>query len=153
KNGSVVKHIPWTAFTFKQADWERVNNMRAIISDANNIQQTFSDERATLWKVIPALEELQTAWETKKGSPKYTLYHEAIKQGLNKIRKYYTQFDDKPVYILALVIHPYYKLDYIKMAWGGAEQQQREITTGNQTVKNWHNEALQVVEQAMETYW
>ncbi|KIM68363.1 hypothetical protein SCLCIDRAFT_105624, partial [Scleroderma citrinum Foug A] len=98
-----VRHIPWTAFLLKPLDWDHVNDVRAIISDANNLQQVFSDEnRATLWQVIPALEELQTAWEAKQQDPKYTLYHAALQGGLNKIAKYYNHLDQKPVYILAL---------------------------------------------------
>ncbi|KIM62266.1 hypothetical protein SCLCIDRAFT_25194 [Scleroderma citrinum Foug A] len=101
--------------------------MRAVISDANNVQKCFSAEKhPTLWHVVPVLEELQTSWEAKKADPRYKPYHPAIERGLAKIRKYYTRLDDKPVYILALVLHPYYKLDYIKMAWGGPEEQEAE---------------------------
>jgi hypothetical protein len=32
RNGKLVKNIPWTAFTFKNADWERVNDAREIIA-------------------------------------------------------------------------------------------------------------------------
>lgn len=91
------------AFSLKAADWEHVNNMRAIISDANAVQQYFSAEQhPTLWHVVPALEELQTSWEAKQTDPKYHLYHSAIDRGLAKIGKYYNKLDDKPVYILAL---------------------------------------------------
>jgi len=87
----------------KAADWEHVNNMQAIISDANAIQQYFSAEQhLTLWHVIPALEELQTSWEVKQNDLKYRPYHSAIGRGLAKIRKYYNKLDDKPVYVLAL---------------------------------------------------
>ena len=30
-----------------------------------------------------------------------------------------------------LVLHPYYKLAYIKIAWGGPEEQADEIAAGN----------------------
>ncbi|KIM58220.1 hypothetical protein SCLCIDRAFT_128703, partial [Scleroderma citrinum Foug A] len=60
RNSKVVKHIPWSAFAFKVSDWERLNDTRSIIADANNLQQSFSsDTHATLWRVIPALEELK----------------------------------------------------------------------------------------------
>jgi hypothetical protein len=101
--GCPVKHIPWIAFTIGPADWERVNTTRDIVSDANNIQQYFSSElQPTLWRAIPAIEELQTAWETKRDDPKYALFKPAIEQGLDKVSKYYRRFDDKPVYVLAL---------------------------------------------------
>ena len=39
------------------------------------------------------------------------------------------------------------------MAWGGAKEQAKEITEGNQNAKNWHDETLQVVESTMQEYW
>ncbi|KIM52087.1 hypothetical protein SCLCIDRAFT_32920 [Scleroderma citrinum Foug A] len=81
------------------------------------------------------------------------LYKNVINRGLLKIGKYYSKFDKKPAYILALVLHPYYKLAYIKMAWGGAEEQRREQEVGNQHTKNWYDEAIKVVEGTMEEYW
>ena len=107
-------------FALKPSDWDRVLDLRTIISvslrcqcivlplaelsqDANKIQQVFSDEnRATLWRAIPALEELQTACEAKEEDPKYNIYRTAIRDGLAKICKYYNRLDHKPVYILAL---------------------------------------------------
>ncbi|KAG2063415.1 hypothetical protein BDR04DRAFT_1038053, partial [Suillus decipiens] len=80
----------------------------------------------TLWCMIPAMEELQMAWELKSENLQFALYKEAIEWGLVKIGKYYSKFDDKPVYILALVLHPCYKLMYITMAWGGPEEQAKE---------------------------
>jgi hypothetical protein len=50
------------------------------------------------------------------------------------------------------VFHPYYKLNYIKMAWGGQEEQAREFAAGNRNTKNWYNEALKVVEKTMQAY-
>lgn len=80
-----------------------MSHANQISQDANNIQQLFSDEhRATLWQAIPALEELQTAWETKQENPKFGQYRNAIRDGLDKIKKYYNRLDDKPVYTLAL---------------------------------------------------
>ncbi|OJA08886.1 hypothetical protein AZE42_14036 [Rhizopogon vesiculosus] len=74
-----------------------------MISDANDIQQYFSSERQpTLWRAIPAMEELQTAWESKCRLIRFALYKEAIERGLAKIGKYYNKLDDKPVYVLAL---------------------------------------------------
>jgi hypothetical protein len=52
--------------------------------------------------VLPVIEELQTAWEAKCDDPKYILYCDAINDGLEKLRKYYSRFDQKPSFILAL---------------------------------------------------
>lgn len=55
-----------------------------------------------LWPVLPVIEELQTAWEVKCNNQKYDLYHAAIDDGLEKLKKYYSRFDQKPSFILAL---------------------------------------------------
>lgn len=101
--GNPIKHIPWTTFALDPADWECVNYMQSIISNANDIQHLFSsNNQPTLWHAIPAIDEFQTAWETKCDLDKYALYKVALKCGLNKIGKYYSKFDDKDVYVLAL---------------------------------------------------
>ena len=69
----------------------------------NLIQQYFSAEtQPTLWCALPALEELQTAWEKKRDAPKYVLYKDTLMDGLEKLRKYYSWLDEKPSFILAL---------------------------------------------------
>jgi hypothetical protein len=44
------------------------------------------------------------------------------------------------------VLHPYFKLDYIKLMWGGAEEQAREHAAGNVNTKDWQDEALKIIE-------
>ena len=61
-----------------------------------------AEKRPTLWWALPVIEELQTAWEAKHNNPKYLTYKTAINDGLAKLNKYYSQFDEKPTYILAL---------------------------------------------------
>jgi len=71
--------------------------------DSNRIQQSFSAEKEpTLWRALPAIEELQTAWEAKRDKSSFAKYHDAINDGLEKINKYYSRFDEKPAFILAL---------------------------------------------------
>lgn len=41
-------------------------------------------------------------WEAKLADPHYELYHLAIRDGLTKLVKYYSKFNEKPAYILAL---------------------------------------------------
>ncbi|KAI6043271.1 hypothetical protein EDC04DRAFT_2519561, partial [Pisolithus marmoratus] len=118
--GQPIKHIPWTAFTLKQTDWECANDTQAIIADANAIQHLFScDNQPALWDAIPALEELLTAWEEKCNSAKYMLYKLVLNFVLEKVKKYYSNTNIATY----LVLHHYYKLMYIEMAWGGAEEQ------------------------------
>jgi hypothetical protein len=50
------------------------------------------------------------------------------------------------------VLHPYFKLHYIKLAWGGPEEQAAERAAGNHNAKNWHEEALGVIENAVSSH-
>lgn len=47
------------------------------------------------------------------------------------------------------MLHPYYKLAYIKLAWGGPEEQAAEIAAGNLDAKDWQDEAKQIVENTV----
>ncbi|KAF8257168.1 hypothetical protein EI94DRAFT_1633581, partial [Lactarius quietus] len=121
--------------------------------DSNRIQQYFSSEKQpTLWCALPTLEELQSAWERKRDSPKYVLYKDTLTYGLEKLRKYYSHLDEKPSFVLALFLHPYYKLAYIKHAWGGPEEQAEEIEARNPDAKDWQDEAKKIVERMVSPY-
>ena len=47
------------------------------------------------------------------------------------------------------VLHLYYKLAYIKLTWGGPEEQAKEIAQGNPFTKDWHDEAKKIVERTV----
>jgi hypothetical protein len=116
--------------------------------------------------VIPVIEELQTAWESRLNNPRFSLYYPALSDSLNKLRKYYIKFDNKPVIVLALctwifyfikltlivlclVVHPYYGLDYIELEWGGEKEQDKARAEGNANAKNYVAEARKIVEAAV----
>jgi len=40
-------------------------------------------------------------------------------------------------------------MQYIQKAWGGAEEQAAEHAAGNKNAKNWHDEALKIVEDVI----
>ncbi|KAF8480751.1 hypothetical protein DFH94DRAFT_629678 [Russula ochroleuca] len=154
KNNHIFKKIPWSVFKLSKDDWQLVYDTKSILADSQQLLHLFSlEKRPSLWQVLPALEELQTIWEKKAKDPHFERFHQALNNGLSKICKYYNQLDEKPAFILALVLHPYYKLAYIKMAWGGPEEQAAEQAGGNADAKDWHNEALKIVEHTMEEYW
>lgn len=48
-----------------------------------------------------------------------------------------------------LVLHPYFKLDYIAKAWGGLEEQMQEMAGGNRRAKNWRAEAERIVKDTV----
>ena len=49
------------------------------------------------------------------------------------------------------MLHPYYKLAYIKLNWGGPEEKAAEIAAGNLDAKDWHDEARKIVENTVRS--
>ena len=47
------------------------------------------------------------------------------------------------------VLHPYYKLAYIKIQWGGPNKQVAEIEAANLDAKDWQDEARNIVEKTV----
>ncbi|KAM5530832.1 hypothetical protein V8D89_015500 [Ganoderma adspersum] len=140
--GAPARDIPWSAFKLKKPDWVQVKRAAEILEDANDYQQICSTTRSpTLHQVIPVLESLAMCWEAKARDPKYQVFHEALEKGLTKINKYYRKLDNTDVYILALLLHPYYKLDYIEMEWGGEAEYEADLAAGNPNPINWTTHA------------
>jgi hypothetical protein len=52
-----------------------------------------------------------------------------------------------------LVLHPYYKFAYIKLAWGGEKEQEAEREAGNPNAKNWQDEARKIVEREVSNFF
>jgi len=52
---------------------------------------------------------------------------------------------------LFTALHPYYKLTYIKLSWGGAEEKEVEIAAGNLDVKDWHDEANKLIKNTVRS--
>jgi len=46
----------------------------------------------------------------------------------------------------------YYKLTYIKLTWGGSDEQAAEITAGNANAKDWQDKAKQIVERMVQCF-
>lgn len=52
--------------------------------------------------MLPQIETLQTEWEKKAESLRFNLYHDAILDGLAKVKKYYVKFDNILAILLSL---------------------------------------------------
>jgi hypothetical protein len=49
----------------------------------------------------------------------------------------------------SIALHPYYKLAYIELTWGGAKEQEAEFEAGNLKAKNWQDEARKILEKTV----
>lgn len=110
------------AFQLSPEDWQCVRDVCEIFhlidslswcftlsQDSNRIQELFSSELSpSCWLVLPAFEDLQMHWESKRDDPHFESYADALQDGLDKILKYYTSFNNKPAFVLSL--HKYTNL-------------------------------------------
>jgi beta-glucosidase/6-phospho-beta-glucosidase/beta-galactosidase len=68
-------------------------------------------QHPTLWRALPAIEELQTAWENKSKKASFVKYHNAIASSLKKIVKYYSHFNEKLAYGTGLgTLYPHFPI-------------------------------------------
>ncbi|RPD78605.1 hypothetical protein L226DRAFT_457374 [Lentinus tigrinus ALCF2SS1-7] len=154
QNGVRAKHIRWTAFQLDKSDWDKVKLCADILTDANRYHQICSSTRMpTLWLVIPAMEALSSRWEKKAADVKYALFHNVLRAGLEKLLKYYKLLDRADAFILALFLHPYFKLHYIEEQWGGEDEYLEDVAARVPNPRNWQKFAREVVEKNVKKYW
>ncbi len=154
----------------KSSDWEHVNDTRSILSDADSIQHLF--HMKTSQPCGMPSQHLKSSRLHGKGSvPRrsmtctrtlLTVHFRSWASIIPSLTRKMSMFLLLVSFVLVLcdvimltnclVLHLYYKLAYIKMAWGGAKEEKRECKAGNLDAKDWHDEALQIVQQTMEEY-
>ncbi|KAF8814164.1 hypothetical protein BYT27DRAFT_7017642, partial [Phlegmacium glaucopus] len=99
-------------------EWEQLGLIKEVLEEPCFSQGSFSSEtEPTVWKAIPIFELLQDHWETMLNVGKFTPVHDAIKKGLEKLRKWYMRIYESDTYFICLALHPSIKLKYCKMNW------------------------------------
>jgi hypothetical protein len=51
-----------------------------------------------------------------------------------------------------VALHPYFKLDWILLNWGGSKEQEIKHAKGNLNAKNWKDEARKVLEDLVSIH-
>ena len=54
--------------------------------------------------------------------------------------------------LTSVVLHPYFKLAYIEVAWGGPAEQEAERKAGNPLAKDWQDEARRILESIVRVH-
>ena len=81
------------------------------------IQQCFSREKKPcLWRAIPVIEELLMALEAKAMPLRFIDYHDVIEDGIDKLKKYYSQFDFK-LSIVLLVMFRFFLSLFLRLTY------------------------------------
>jgi hypothetical protein len=68
---------------------------------------------------------------------------------LHLVRSAYKTVNVDYLLVSFIALHPYYKLAYIELAWGGAKEQEAEYEAGNFKAKNWQDEAQKILEKTV----
>ena len=51
-----------------------------------------------------------------------------------------------------IALHPYFKLNWIVLHWGGAKEQEWDHTKGDLNVKNWQDEVRRILEDIVRIH-
>lgn len=73
----------------------------------------------------------------------------SLRLSLHLVRSAYKFVNVDYLLVSSIALHPYYKLAYIELAWGGAKEQQAEYEAGKFEAKNWQDEARKILEKTV----
>ncbi|KAJ3828572.1 hypothetical protein F5880DRAFT_1472165, partial [Lentinula raphanica] len=91
------------ALQLNDHEWERLGNFITLLTYADQAQQAFSSEKEpSLYIGIPALEALHRAWSTRSSRMKYSEFHNALEDGINKVQDYYERITDNRAYVISM---------------------------------------------------
>ena len=58
---------------------------------------------------------------------------------------------DLSIDLITIALHPYFKLNWIALHWGGAREQERDRAQGDVNAKNWQDEARKLLEDLVRS--
>lgn len=100
----VDKNQPMYAdYNISEMDWLLLEKMYSILSEVLTIQKQFSSEReATVWRILPALEQFLEQLSHFCNNPKYHVFSAALDKCIAVVKKYYNKTDNSAVHIINL---------------------------------------------------
>ncbi|KAJ7785233.1 hypothetical protein DFH07DRAFT_5883 [Mycena maculata] len=121
------------ALQLTEDEWARVDLFMDLLAYAEDSQHRFSsDLKSTLHLALPALESLHAGWTACAANPKYSRFHDALEQALEKVDEYYQKTSTSNSYMFAMgnlmssiftatnplsVLDPAKKLSYFRKHW------------------------------------
>jgi hypothetical protein len=111
--------------TLSEDDWQRLIDIERILKPFQSVTKRLeghaSDgEHGSVWEALPVIESLIAHLDEMKKI--YTQQsHPELATSINlawvKLDAYYKKLDDSPAYAAALMLHPQYRLQYIRERW------------------------------------
>lgn len=100
----VDKNQPMYAdYDISNADWLLLEKMHSILLEVSTIQKQFSSKReATVWRILPALEQFLEQLSNFWKDPEYYIFSDALDKCIAVVKKYYDKTDNSGVHIINL---------------------------------------------------
>ena len=122
--------------TLSEDDWQRLIDIDRILKPFQSVTKHLEGyatdgQHGSVWKALPAIESLIGHLDEMKKI--YTQQsHPELATSINlacaKLDSYYKKLDDSPAYAAALMLHPQYRLRYIRERWKGPLKKYIPIT-------------------------
>lgn len=148
-------------------DWSYLEEYREILTPlqvaTDTLQGHAGGNFGAIWLVLPTIESLLDILEEKKLKcqaeinsqvalsqlePSYDDKNKfwshlatSVNRGWIKLDDYYTRLDDTPVYVAAMVLHPFFKWDYCETHWSSKSDK-----------GSWTEAAKKSVDRLWQTY-
>ncbi|SJL00252.1 uncharacterized protein ARMOST_03564 [Armillaria ostoyae] len=100
-------------YQLSNAEWGALSDFKNILAVPHAFQQILSCEKTPcISDTIPAFEAMQFTWEELQKEMPHAA--DIIAKGLEKFAEYRARANDVPIYSLAILIHPAYKLQWFQ---------------------------------------
>ena len=111
----VDKNQPLYAdYKISEGDWILLEKMHSILLEIATIQKQFSSEReATVWRILPALEQFLEQLNEFQNDSEYYVFLGALDKCIALVNKYYDKTDNSGVHIINLCMYNIFIICYV----------------------------------------
>jgi hypothetical protein len=126
-------------------DWRELTELQALLKPIYYALMRVSEKDSTLYNVLTLIDFILIQLERAKEQSTHTdasYYKVYVNLSWSKLNQYYHKTNLNPAYIMAIFLHPHFKLAWFKKHWSGFEY--------NKAVAYVHNEYSHAKERFIE---
>lgn len=101
-------------------DWYQLADLLELLRPIYDASMRVQSRDTGLYEVLTSMDFILTHLESAKLKPTYTAapyFKACVNLGWWKLDQYYTKTDLNPAYIMAVFLHPHYKMSWFKRHW------------------------------------
>jgi hypothetical protein len=104
-------------------DWRQLADLKALLAPIYKCSLRVQEASSPLYDVLTTMDFVLTHLESAKAqAPDEATYYKAcVNLGWSKLDEYYCRTDLNPAYIMAVFLHPHYRLPWFKAKWDARE--------------------------------